>query len=93
MTTNKNEWTVLIYEKKQELLDKGWEFHDVGREYPNGIMIHPDLACHDDWGNCISEWDGYYEEPISYYFDYIEKLFNSPVFAGDNDWSDYIVEL
>ena len=80
---------------REALSSKDWEFQDTkgGYKYRHGIMIHPDLACHRDWDNCISEWDGYYEEPISYYFDYIENLFNSPVFAGDNDWSDYIVEL
>lgn len=79
--------------QKQELLDKGWEFHEPREEFPRGIMVHPDLACHDDWMNCIEEWDDHHEEPVSYYCDYIRSLINSPVFAGDNDWSEHIIKL
>lgn len=78
--------------QKQELLDKGWEFHDVRGSYPNGIMVSPDLACHDDWIRSI-EWDEYYDEPAAYDHKYIDILINSPVFAGDNDWSEHIIEL
>lgn len=77
--------------QKQQLLDKGWEFHDVGGNYPNGIMVHPDLAKHWDWQCCIEhdqmQWI------VSYDLDYIRNLFNSPVFAGDNDWSERIIKL
>ena len=80
--------------QKQQLLDKGWEFHGVEwSDWTHGIMVSPELAVHDDWMDCIKEWDDYLETPISYYFDYIENLINSPVFAGDNDWSEHIIKL
>lgn len=78
--------------QKQQLLDKEWEFHDVGGRFSHGIMVSPALSVHDDWMDCI-EWDEYLQKPSSYDLRYLEALLSSPVFAGDNDWSNDIIVL
>jgi len=66
------------------LAEEGWVIFDRVHDYPGGIAISPLLAAHKDWDERV-----HHDKEDDVYF--INEL--TPIFAGENDWSDDIIEL
>ena len=67
------------------MLHLDWNYYSEVIDYPDGILISPELADHKDWQDILDARDDE-SDPI-----FIDDL--SGIFAGDNDWSKDIIEL
>jgi hypothetical protein len=69
----------------QRLESLGWTMLECVFDYDSPVMISPELINHQDWERAeYNEDDRWWE---------IEAITRQSLFAGENDWSDHIVEI
>ena len=71
------------YSKKSEIVDifgkLGYSFFGDVSDYPDGLLVSPELLKHRDWADHANFDD---EDEIWHIYELLEL----PIFVGDNDW-------